>query len=223
MQTASCPLPGLGFNGALVNPQVADVVIRALATHNRARVIAAPRILVNDNATGVLTSVEEEPFTSVNASIPVATTSFAGFAQAGTTITVTPHVSDEDYLRLDFRITLNSFVGEGGEGVPPPRKTNEVESSVTVPDGHTIIVGGLNQTRMTRDLQTVPFVERIPLLRHVSALRTHHTQRVSLFVFLRPVILRDDKFKDLKYYSERDSGRACIQGDFPTSQPVLIK
>ncbi|HEV3022035.1 MAG TPA: secretin N-terminal domain-containing protein, partial [Pirellulales bacterium] len=50
-------MPGLGFNGALVDPNSADIVLRSLASHSRAKVLSAPRILVNDNATGVLTSV----------------------------------------------------------------------------------------------------------------------------------------------------------------------
>ena len=58
-------LPGLGFNGAIIGQDVANIVIRALSTNSRAKVVSAPRILVNDNATGTLSSIAEEPFTSV--------------------------------------------------------------------------------------------------------------------------------------------------------------
>ncbi|MEM8732877.1 MAG: secretin N-terminal domain-containing protein, partial [Planctomycetota bacterium] len=34
-------IPGLGFNGTLVDPDVADVVVRALSSHRRAKVLAA--------------------------------------------------------------------------------------------------------------------------------------------------------------------------------------
>jgi hypothetical protein len=37
------------------------------------------------------------------------------------------------------------------------------------------------------------------------------------------VILRDDKFKDLKFLSERDKESACVPGEFPESQPLLMK
>src|SRR5690606_40099182 len=43
--------PGLGFNGAVLSADVADVVVHALKTDGRARVVSAPRILVDDNAT----------------------------------------------------------------------------------------------------------------------------------------------------------------------------
>jgi hypothetical protein len=57
-------VPGLGFNGTLVDPEIADVVLRALSDHHRSRVTSAPRVLVNDNAEGQLSSVAEVPFTS---------------------------------------------------------------------------------------------------------------------------------------------------------------
>lgn len=216
-------LPGLGFNGTVVDADVADVVVRALTSHSRSRVTSAPKILVNDNATGQLTSVSEVPFTSVNASQTVATTSFAGFAEAGTTITVTPRISDDDHLQLDFTITQNTFTGAGSDGVPPPRQTDEVTSQVTIPDGHTIIVGGLKQSNTASDYTGFPLIEKIPILRLLGGNQTNNSSRGSLFVFIKPVILREDKFKDLKYLSARDGNCAGICPQYPTSQPLLVR
>jgi type II secretory pathway component GspD/PulD (secretin) len=215
-------IPGLGFNGTLVDPDVADVVLRALTNHRRSRVLSAPRILVNDNAEGQLSSGAEVPFTSINASNTVATTSFAGFAKAGTTITVTPHISDDDHLQLDFVVTLNTFTGSGGDGVPPPRQTDEVRSQVTIPDGHTVIVGGLNRRGQTWEFTSLPFVDHVPLLRYLGGSETKGQSNSSMFIFLRPVVLRDDKFRDLKYVSQRDVECAGECPDFPTSAPIWL-
>ena len=216
-------LPGIGFNGTLVDPQVADVVLRALSTHQRAKVITSPRILVNDNATGRLSSVAEVPFTSVNASQTVATTSFAGFAEAGTTIEVTPHISEGDQLQIEYLLTINEFQPGGGGDVPPPRQTDELQSEVTIPDGYTIIVGGMNRTSHGVTTDSIPFLEHIPILKHAVTNRTNQFTSTAVFVFLKAVILRDDKFRDLKYFSERDVFRAYIPGDYPVSQPLLIR
>lgn len=215
--------PGVGFNGTLVDPSTADVVIRALSTHRRARVLSSPRILVNDNAEGELTSVLEIPFTSVNASQTVATTSFAGFAEAGTTIAVTPTISDDDYLQMDYVVTLNAFTGAGANGVPPPRQTNEVRSRVTVPDGYTVIVGGLTSKNDTSSYRGLPVIEKIPVLRDLTGTTSTTASQTSLFVFLRPVILRDDKFKDLKYVSDESVQQACLPGEFPATPSLSIR
>ena len=215
--------PGLGFNGTLVDPSTADVVVRALSTHRRARVLSSPRILVNDNAEGELTSVSEVPFTSVNASQTVATTSFAGFAEAGTTITVTPTISDDNYIQLDYIVTLNSFTGDGADGVPPPRQTNELRSRVAVPDGYTVVVGGLLNKNDVTSYRGLPWLEKIPIVRDLTGTTANSWDQTSLFVFLRPVILQDDKFRDLKYISDQEMRDACLPGEFPGTEPMTIR
>jgi general secretion pathway protein D len=206
-----------------VDAETADMVIRALASHRRARVISSPRVLVNDNATGELISVTEFPFTSVNASNTVSTTSFAGFAEAGTTIQVTPHIAEGDHLQLEFNVSVNDFTGEGAAGVPPPRQTDEVTSEVTIPDGHTVIVGGLRRTRRSSTYSGLPIIEGIPVLRLIGGRDVRTSENEMLFVFLKPIILRDDKFKDLKTISEQDRQEACIPADLPQSSPLLFR
>lgn len=215
--------PGLGFNGTLVDPDVADVVLRALSRHRRARVISAPRILVNDNATGLLSSVAEVPFQSINASNTVATTSFAGFATAGTTVSVTPQISEGNYLNLEFDVLVNDFTGAGNEALPPPRNTDQVTSQVSIPDGSTVIVGGLTRQRNSIDEQRIPFLEDIPAFEFITGNTSDGSRDQRLFVFIKPTILKDDKFKDLQYISEVQHREACIPGDYPQSGPLLIR
>ncbi|MCA9040845.1 MAG: hypothetical protein KDA65_10895, partial [Planctomycetaceae bacterium] len=216
-------IPGRGYNFTLVDPDSADVVLRALATHRRAKVLSAPRILINDNATGTLASVSEVPFTSVNASDTVATTSFAGFAEAGTTIEVKPRITADDQLELDYNVTLNSFNGTGSAGVPPPRQTDQITSKVTIPDGYTVIVGGLTRRNFAQTEDGLPYAEKIPILRELSRIVTETKSQTTSYIFLKPVILRDDKFRDLKYMSDRDLPLAQEPGNFPFSAPLLIK
>ena len=217
-------LPGTGFNGAVIDSQVADIVIKALQKDTRTNVVSAPKILVNDNATGTLTSIAEEPFTSINASDTVSTTSFGGFVEAGTTISVIPHISEGDYLSLEYSISLNSFRGSSSaEGIPPPRQTDSVESEVTVPDGRTIIVGGLTRTTFNETINSVPLLGEIPILKHLFSNQDIDESQSTLFVFLRPVILRDDQFEDLKFLSEQHLGLAELPGDYPTSEPLIMR
>lgn len=215
--------PSIGFNGALVDPDVADVIVRALSTHNRVNVLASPRILVNDNATGQLESVTSVPFQSVNASDTVATTSLGGDQQAGTTITVTPRIKEDDHLQMEFSLEFSTF-GEGGSAtLPPPRQIDRVGSAVTIPNGHTVIVGGLKRTDETNGRSGVPFAEAIPILRELTSLTTKNSSTTSFFVFLRPVILRDERFDDLKFISQMSAQDAGLPAEYPISQPVMME
>jgi type II secretory pathway component GspD/PulD (secretin) len=214
--------PGTGFNGALLDPGVADIVLQALSSNSRAKVVASPRILVNDNGKGQLQSVLSVSYSSVNASSTVATTSVGGSQDAGTTIDVTPHISEGDYLQLDFSIEFSSFESGGTASVPAPRNIDKVQSTVTIPDGHTVIVGGLNRISTNKSNSGVPVLQHIPVVGALFGNRSEDTEKSALFIFIRPTILRDDKFKDLKFLSERDAQCAKAPSQYPTSEPLLM-
>ncbi|MGA2230827.1 MAG: secretin N-terminal domain-containing protein [Tepidisphaeraceae bacterium] len=217
-------IPGLGFNGALVSTDLADVILRALASNSRTKISSAPRILVNDNATGTLQSLSEQPYTSTNIGTSLSTTSFAGYAEAGTEITLTPHISEADYLQLEYTVALSSFTDttETSQGIPPPRQTDSVESKVTIPDGSTVIVGGLNRTNYTHTVDAIPVLGEIPYLGTLFSNKSTTSENLTLFVFLRPVILRDDQFEDLKYISFRDVTTSGVSDGWPVSSPAPI-
>ncbi len=216
-------IPGLGFNGTLVDPDTADVIVRALSSNSRAKVLASPRILVNDNEEGRLQSVQSIPYTSVNSSNVVQSTSLGGNQDAGTTVVVTPHIGDGDQLQLEFAIEFSNFGGSGNENLPPPRHIDQVSSVVTIPDGYTVIVGGLTQKDMTEGRTGLPWLEKIPVLKHIASMETKDQRNLSLFVFLKPIILRDDKFQDLKYLSDEDVRHAQIKGTLPQSSPIVME
>ena len=217
-------IPGLGFNGTLVDPDTADVVVRALSTNSRAKVVASPRILVNDNEEGRLQSVMSIPYASVNASQVVQSTSLGGNQDAGTTIIVTPHISDSEQLQLNFAIEFSSFgASSSGSNLPPPRHVDQVSSVVTIPDGYTVIVGGLNRQNFQKASQGIPFLEKIPIIKYLVSQQDEKKSNSSFFVFLKPVILRDDKFRDLKFVSDRDVRSAQIRAVLPKSKPLVIQ
>jgi len=216
--------PAPGFNGIMIDTDTLNIVVQALATDSRARVLAAPKVLVNDNATATLNSVVEAPYISVNASETVSTTSFAGYAEAGTTVTVTPHISEGDYVQLDYTVMLSSFSGDPDTTIaPPPRQTNDVTSQVTIPHGYAVIVGGLTRKDSTHSESKIPFLGDIPIIKYLFGTTDITNSQSTLFVFIRPTILRDDKFEDLKYLSESELASAELPPNLPASDPILMR
>ncbi len=218
-----------GFNGVLLDPEVADVIVSALSSHNRGRVLASPKILVNDNQTGTLESVESFPFNSVNVINTVGSQSLGGNQQAGTIITVTPHINEDDHLQLEFDVEFSSFEGEqistGGDNpglLPPQRKIDRVGSVVTIPDGKTVVVGGLKRGFASETFSGVPWIEKIPVLRELTSKTSAEDKCTSFFLFIRPKILRDSQFRDLQYLSDNDIREMEIPANDPVSRPMLI-
>jgi len=218
------PVNKPGGTFALLSPHIADIVINALATNTHAKLLSAPQLLVNDNGKGKLESVAQEPFAVIlDASSTQSLTSLGGQAQAGTSITVEPHISEADYLQLGYSIELSNFTGTASNGLPPPSQKNAVDSSVTIPDGYTIVVGGLTTRSMTETVNSIPLLGQIPGLRWLFGSTSKTSADSTLFVFIRPVILRDDKFEDLKYISRKSAKAAGVGPDLPVSHPVPMK
>ena len=216
-------LAGTGFEGVVLDPGNFTGVIRALETINQGRTLTIPKVLVNNNQTANLDSLDQQPFASVNASVSVATTSFAGTLDAGTTIQVTPQITDGDRLLLDYSVTLSRFTGEATEVLPPPRQQNILSSIATIPDGYAVIVGGLEVDVSTEAESRVPILGEIPLLGFFFRSRSVTLQKNHFFVFLRCSVMRHPRFEDLRYVSGRDLEIAGIGPDEPVLEPRLIR
>jgi len=215
--------PMAGGTGVLLGPGEVPIILRALASRGNTRVYSAPRILVDDNATGSIESVAESPFSSVNASNTVATTSFAGFAKAGTQLSIEPHIAEGDHLELNYQLTVSSFTGAGTGGTPPPRSSDTLSSTIRVPDGHTVIVGGLLTETLAESSSHVPLIGDVPIIGWLFGHQTHSKSKVRLYAFIRPTILRHEDFEDLKYLSGKDVEVAGVSPDDPPNRFQYMK
>lgn len=216
--------PGGALNAIILGPYETPFVFRAIAAHGNSRVVATPRILVANNTSATISSVEEAPFTSINASDTVATTSFAGFESAGTTLTVTPSVMEGDHLSLDYSFSFSNFTGQGSVGVPPPRTTNSFSGKIEIPDAGTAIIGGLVTENDSDSVTEVPILGRIPILGVAFQSSDRIRTKSRVYAFIKPTILRDDAFEDLKLITMADIEKAELANrDFPTDEPLLMR
>lgn len=211
-----------GGTGVLLAPDEVPIILNFLQNRGDTRVYSAPRILVDDNASGRLESVAESPYSSVNASNTVATTSFAGFAKAGTQVSIEPHIAEGDHLEIDYTLTVSSFTGSGSSTTPPPRSSDTITSTIRVPDGHTVIVGGLLTETLGESSSQLPLFGDIPVIGWLFGNRNHSNSKVRLYAFIRPTILRDDGFEDLKYLSSKDLKADEVPDGFPPDRPQYM-
>lgn len=215
---------GEGFTGVVLDPGDFAVVVRALETVNRGRSLSLPRVLVDNAATATLDAVREEPFISINTGDTVATTSFGGSASAGTQITVTPRIAEGDHLLLEYAVSLSQFVGQSASpSVPPPRQQSSITSIATIPDGHAIVLGGLETFNEGEATSQVPLLGSIPILGELFKNRSRSSGRTRFYVFIRPTITRGDGFEYLKYASQDMALDLGVDDGFPVVRPRVIR
>ena len=224
-ESSTIPLPDSGgFTGVVLGPGSYSAAIAALETATKGRSVSRPRVLVGNHGEARLEAVLHRPYASINATNTVATTSLGGTVDAGTSIQVTPHVTSGQKLRLDYQVSISAFIGETSDpSLPPPRQETVLESEVTVPDGHTVVIGGLELEARSRAASKVPLLGKIPLLGLLFGTQSQSRSKSRFFVFIRTSILSSPQLEDLRWASQEPLRQASIEAGWPVLEPRVIR
>jgi len=192
-----------------------NALLTAMATKRYGRIMARPKLTVNDNETGVISTVDttyvERTTTNViGTDNPTSTqsTQFDDYS-AGITMEITPHISEGDMLRLEITLNRSGFTSPLGVSlIKPPNKSDaDVSTIVTVPDRSTIILGGLEKVENSKGGSKIPILGDLPLIgglfREIEKKEGHD----KLYVFVKAHILRpggENALADFKEVSRRN-------------------
>lgn len=191
-----------------LKPDDISVLIRAISTKAHVNILSQPLLLVNDNEDANFTTKVSEPTLVTSQGTATTQTSFAGFADATTSLTITPQVSPDGYINLRITQTFEEFTGDSvAAGVPPPKVSNNVSTLITVPDRHTAILGGFTRDSAVDTKTGIPILMHVPILEWLTSRKTTRFTKSRLYLFVRPRILSAESFADLKNASqEKASG-----------------
>jgi len=184
--------PGGGLVAGIFRNGGIPIMLNAVQRLNHAKIMSMPSVVTYDNSTATLEALTEQPVgTQTEFNSGSVGQGFDDFVSAGVTLTVSPHISADNYLRLDIELEVSSFVGDPpSAGLPSPRITNRIKTTVALPDDHTVVMGGLinEDSLVTED--KVPLLGDIPVLGYLFKNRTKRKIKRNLFVFVTPHILR---------------------------------
>jgi general secretion pathway protein D len=176
------------------------ILLAAVDRLDESNVLNVPSVLVNNNRTATVRTLDEQPTTTITATGGVSgqtQESFDHYEEAGITLTITPSISAANYLRLDISLLVSTFSGAFQGAIPPPRTTREIVTTVNVPDGDTMVIGGIITDNQNHTRQGVPFLKDLPLIGIAFRRDSTTDNRTTLYFFVTPHILQDDSFADL--------------------------
>ncbi|MBL4810700.1 MAG: hypothetical protein JKY43_11660 [Phycisphaerales bacterium] len=216
--------PGLaGLTAAVIMTNQIPIIINANQTNSDVRILSTPQLLVNDNQEATIVSLSEQPFQQITPSNSGTVASFGGFEEAGTTLRVTPSISDGGFLRLDYFVELSNFTAASGtDGSPPPRDRNTVEGTATIPSDATIVIGGITVDNVRDTVIKVPLLGDIPIIGELFKNTSKINTKSKLYVFLTPKIMTDPNFMDLKLMSQGPYAQMEMDPRVPDLQSVSI-
>ncbi|MBN2591526.1 MAG: hypothetical protein JXA96_16795 [Sedimentisphaerales bacterium] len=191
-----------GGAAAVLNPGRFQTIVKALQGNDNIRIESSPQLLVDDNAEGIIQSIAEQPTRQTNQGENTTTTSFGEYVSAGTQFYVTPHISEFNYLRVQYEIVLNSFGEQAASDLPPARSTSNITSVATVPNGYTIVVGGIQSSKDSESVDKIPLLGDIPGLGMLFRNTVIRKQHITTYLFITTTIIESEDFKDIVKISD---------------------
>ena len=179
----------------------------AIATQGTVNVLSAPRLNVLNNQTALISVGRTIPYlqwelrtvgtaTATGAAIyePVPT---VVYSQAGVTLGVTPQISADGMTTLHivpivtdlYDYQTYSFYNNTFD--VPIMDIRETDTFISVPDGATVVIGGLIQDRNRDDYTKIPFLSEIPFLgKALFTQQDRSAEKIELVIMLTPRIIK---------------------------------
>jgi general secretion pathway protein D len=185
-----------GTNVKIANLQV---LARALEGNSGANVLSTPNVLTLDNEEAKIVVGQNVPFITgtYTPSSGSATNPFQTIERKdiGITLRVTPQVSEAGAVKLKIFQEVSSVTRDKAlvQSSDIITNTRSLQSTVLVDNGQIVVLGGLIQDDQQSSLDKVPLLGDIPWIGALFKYESRNRKRTNLMVFLRPVVLKDDK------------------------------
>lgn len=164
--------------------------INLLKRYDAVNVLSVPRLMCLDNKEGSFQVGNVIPFKKGTVSDTSSTSLQTNYdyKDTGLTLTITPHIRSGNLVALDIKQTTEELLFET-DGAPRTSK-REVNTSVIVGDGETIILGGMMREMETSIKTRTPGFSYIPLVGGLFKNLSKQKQKLDLIIFLTPQIIQ---------------------------------
>ncbi len=170
-----------------------SLLIRALETRGKLEVLSRPQVTVNNNEEAFIQVGEDVGIVTGSDRIGERVTAEVERRDVGIILSVTPSISADGFVRMDIAPEISSVSARTtpiGDDIESPIITQRrVETTVTVKDGQTVVIGGLIQTQSEERESKVPFLGDIPILGLPFRSLKRENVKTELLVILTPVVI----------------------------------
>ena len=185
-----------GFN-LLLGPEAQPrLILNALSTVTDVKVLSAPSLVVLDGQPALLQVGDEIPISTGTATIlsnsntPVVNT--IEMRNTGVILKVWPHIHANGTIQLEVEQEISNVVNSSQQQtLTPTIAQRRVHSTVVVPTGQTVLLGGLISEQEQKTLTGIPGLRQIAYLGDLFGTRDHNVQRSEIIIFIRPKLIRN--------------------------------
>jgi type IV pilus assembly protein PilQ len=184
---ANTPALGILIGGANA---VLSAEIHALEASSEGKIISSPKVTTLDNVKATIKQGEEIPYVTESTSGGVVTRTIQ-FKEAVLKLDVKPTITPEGKISMEIKAT-NDYAdyNRSIQGNPPINK-NEVDSTVVVYDGDTIVIGGIYKSADNKVTSGVPGLYKIPLFGWLFKAEDEQRVKREILIFITPRVVPD--------------------------------
>lgn len=181
-------IPGFSYT---ITGSTISAVLNALASDSKLNVISSPSLMVLDNRTARITVGDQVPVKTETALTEGGVTiESIQFKDTGVQLEVKPRINVGGLITLDIRQDVTD-VGdpEVATGQRSFRQRN-IESTIAIQSGDTIMLGGLITENKTNADSGVPFLSKLPVIGGLFGKTSESNRRTELVVLITPRVVR---------------------------------
>jgi type II secretory pathway component GspD/PulD (secretin) len=161
--------------------------ITALETMSKVNILASPRVLVLNKQRAEIQLGQRLGYKNTVTNL-VSSLQTVDFLSVGTLLTLRPYVATDGMIRMEIHPEKSTGALDAN-GIPQTN-TQELTTNILVPDGATIVIGGLIDDQDTTSQAGIPGFSRLKHLGFLFRDRVSTVHKSELIVLLTPRILQ---------------------------------
>lgn len=189
-----------------------EATVEALQTIGDTRILSSPSIVALNNHEAKILVGSTEPYvtttTTTPSSGPTTTAETVEFIEVGVKLMVTPSIHKDDFITLQIRPEVSSVTRSlitANNNVIPIVETTEAETTVTVKDGVTIVIGGLIKEDTIYTKKQIPYLGDIPVIGRTFGSEESEQTQNEIAIFLTPTIITGDSTRQVSLNGYTDT------------------
>ena len=197
-----------GTQGLAIYGSITDAIrvfVRAVDTRDKLTILARPAVYTANNKRAVISSGQRVPVPGttlsnvstnniLNTSNTAAVQSTIEYEDVELRLEVIPLINSSREVTLkiaQINDSLGNNVTIAGNTVPIVN-SQRLTTTVTVPSGATVVLGGLINDQISKNESGVPVVDQLPYLGNFFKFQTHTRKRTELLVFIQPTVVESN-------------------------------
>jgi type II secretory pathway component GspD/PulD (secretin) len=170
--------------------------LSALETRKLGKVISRPRVATASGVPAEIDSVENVIYVTNQQTVGlggVVTNNIVfNTLPLPVDLKITPRITSDGRITTVINASVTSQTGPpAGSGSPPPTSVQTANTTITIKNGETIVIGGLVRDTLTNSYNGVPLLMNLPLIGDLFQEKELQHQKVELVIFITPTIIQD--------------------------------